>query len=191
MRQRPTRVILPGVKLYTRHGDDGSTSLFGGQRVEKHALRVEAYGAIDELNSALGLAATAADGTLKPIIEQLQAELFQLGATVCTPPGKSVRHVAPVTGAHVAQLETTIDALTEGLAPMRHFILPGGSEAAARLHVARTVCRRAERRLVALAQHEAVDPPVLAYFNRLSDLLFAMARAANHRAGVADVPWKP
>lgn len=180
------------IKLYTKQGDDGSTTLFGGQRVDKHALRVEAYGTLDELNSVLGLAAAVADEHhLRPMLLRLQAELFELGSAICTPPGKSVAHVSPFTAAHVERLERTIDDLTESLEPMRNFILPGGSEAAARLHLARTVCRRAERLIVALARIEPVEGPVLAYVNRLSDLLFAMARRANQLAGVADVAWKP
>lgn len=180
------------MKLYTRQGDDGSTSLFGGQRVQKDVLRVQAYGEVDELNSVIGLAAVVADEHhLRPLLLRVQAELFELGTAICTPPGKPVAHVTPFTNDQVERLEREIDTMTESLEPMRNFILPGGCESAARLHVARTVCRRAERAIVSLAHVEPVDAPVLAYINRLSDLLFAMARRANQLAGVADVPWQP
>ncbi|MEX2673075.1 MAG: cob(I)yrinic acid a,c-diamide adenosyltransferase [Phycisphaeraceae bacterium] len=180
------------MKLYTRQGDAGQTALFGGQRVEKNTLRVEAYGGVDELNSAIGFAAVVAEPEhIKPVLMQLQPELFELGSALCTPPGETIGHVKPFNGAQVERLEREIDRLTAVLEPMRHFVLPGGTESAARLHLARTVCRRAERQIVALAQAEPVDAPVLSYINRLSDLLFAMARRANQLAKVADIAWKP
>lgn len=180
------------MKLYTRHGDDGTTGLFGGQRVDKDSLRVAAYGLVDELNSALGLARCACGhDELTRIIDRLQPELFVLGANLCMPPGQRSDHIPPLSDQQVARLETTIDAVCEPLPAMRYFILPGGCELAARLHVARTTCRAAERAAVGLARAEPVDPPAIQYLNRLSDLLFAMARRANQLEGIEDVPWKP
>jgi len=179
------------VKLYTRTGDDGSTGLYGGQRTTKDALRVEAYGTVDEFNSALGMAGAACDDDeLSAIIHRVQSRLFDLGADLCTPlDATKVRHQVRITPAHVTELEGLIDAVTAKLPPLRTFILPGGCELAARLHVARTIARRAERRIVALAHAEPVGEGVVPYVNRLSDLLFAMGRRANQLAGVDDVPW--
>ena len=182
------------MKLYTKRGDGGQTDLFGGQSTSKHALRVEGYGCVDELNAALGLAlAACADDALGAVIRELQARLFELGADLATPRpvegGEDKAAIPRIAPEHAAALERQIDALDATLEPMRHFILPGGSELAARLHVARTVCRRAERRVVALAEGEDVGPAVVVYLNRLGDLLFVMARQANKLAGVADVPW--
>jgi cob(I)alamin adenosyltransferase len=180
-----------GMRIYTRTGDDGSTGLFGGARTSKGAPRVEAYGAVDECNAALGLARTAGvPAPVEAILAKVQASLFDLGAVLATPPGKASKSVGP-SDADVAELERAIDALEEHLAPLQTFVLPGGSEAAARLHLARTVCRRAEREVVRLSAIDAVDGAVVRYLNRLSDLLFVQARYANHVAGVADVPWKP
>lgn len=178
------------VKLYTRHGDDGTTGLFGGQRVAKDALRVEAFGTVDELNSALGLAAAACrHEELSRIISIVQPQLFDIGANLCTPLEANRQHIPAVTDEHVSALEAAIDAMCAPLEPMRTFILPGGSELAARLHVSRCVCRRAERIIVTLARQETIDALIVPYMNRLSDLLFAMARRANQLEGVEDVPW--
>jgi cob(I)alamin adenosyltransferase len=183
------------LRLYTRTGDDGTTSLFDGQRVPKDDPRVEACGALDELNAHLGAAAAAvrragvgpAWEALAGKIEQVQAELFTLGAEVATPAGSGREAQVPHCRAeHAARLESWIDEATAATGELRSFILPGGSDAACQLHVCRTVSRRAERRLVALA---AANPQAIIYLNRLSDLLFAWARYANHLAGVADVPW--
>lgn len=180
------------MRIYTRTGDGGETALLGGRRVRKSALRVEAYGELDELNACLGLAVSAlADAPTANLLTEIQRHLFALSARVAdaredgeTPPEK----IAFPEG-HVTMLERAIDAAEDSLPPLRMFVIPGGSEAGARLHLARTVCRRAERRLVALAAQEDIPPVFLAYLNRLSDLLFVLARAANHQAGAAERPW--
>ncbi len=180
------------MKLYTRTGDDGSTGLYGGGRTTKDALRVEAYGTVDELNAHLGLAAAVCDDpTMSEDLARLQSRLFDLGADLCTPNDASVKRQVRITSRHVTELEGLIDRESEALPPLTSFVLPGGSELAARLHVARTVCRRAERLIVALARTEPVGEGVVAYINRVGDLLFAMARRANVLAGVEDVPWTP
>lgn len=182
------------MKIYTRGGDDGSTALFGSGRVEKNHARIEAFGAVDELNALLGvaLAQIAAAGWESPELSQLlgdaQHHLFHLGAELATP--EAQKHgTALIEQRHVDALEEGIDRLERQLEPLKQFILPGGDPAAAQLHLARCVCRRAERRIVALTQAEAIrDLPVM-YINRLSDLLFVAARAANQAAGCGDVPW--
>ncbi len=181
------------MKIYTRRGDAGETDLFGGPRVGKDDLRVEAYGAVDELNSALGVCASATQHIdLRDLVRHVQGLLFDLGATLATPDEqrREKSGVPEPEADDIAALERHIDALEEELQPLRRFILPGGCHAAAALHVARTVCRRAERRTVALHRAEPVSEPCLRFLNRLSDLLFVMARAENHRAGVADVEWE-
>ena len=171
------------MKIYTRTGDKGETSLFGGSRVSKNDPRIEAYGTIDELNSHLGLCRTAsADAELA----RVQSDLFDIGAFLAAP--NSDRF--PSVGAgRIEDLERAIDAMESELKPLKTFIVPGGSESAARLHVARTVCRRAERRVLALDEDSPEMLTTIAYLNRLSDFLFVAARFANHRAGVADTPW--
>lgn len=181
------------MKIYTRRGDAGETDLFGGPRVGKDELRVEAYGAVDELNAALGVAAVASlQPDLQELAESAQARLFDLGAQLATPdPRHREKSGMPTVGtAEVELLETAVDRLEGELEPLRRFILPGGSPAAAAFHVARTVCRRAERRCVALGREAALEDGVLAYLNRLSDLLFVMARVENRRSGVPDVEWQ-
>lgn len=178
------------MKLYTRTGDDGSTGLFGGERVDKDAIRVEAYGTVDELNAALGLTLTACeDATLRQALTTIQSRLFDVGADLCSP-GEAKKPLS-VTQAHVEELEKLVDQVNDPLPELHNFILPGGSELAARLHLARTVARRAERRVVSLSRSEPVTETILPYLNRLNDLLFAMARRANQLAGVEDVPWTP
>jgi len=175
--------------IYTGTGDDGSTSLGGGARTTKTDPRIEACGALDELNCALGLAATACGfAELTGVIAELQSHLLELGAQLARPREGSCRH-APggITQAHVDRLERIIDRISESLAPLAGFVLPGGSDPAARLHLARAVCRRAERRMIALAQRQDVGAIPLAFINRLSDLLFVMARRANQLAGVPDI----
>jgi cob(I)alamin adenosyltransferase len=184
------------VKIYTRSGDGGETGLFGGPRVAKDDLRVEAYGAVDEANATLGearaRAAAAADGELEALLASCQDHLFAIGAELATPEGAKARaSLPPVDPAWAADLEAAMDRLDGELPPLRNFILPGGPPLAAALHVARAVSRRAERRVVALHHHAPVAPLVLAYLNRLSDFLFVAARAAARRAGAADVPWVP
>jgi cob(I)alamin adenosyltransferase len=178
------------VKIYTRTGDAGETSLFDGTRVKKHDGRVDAYGEVDETNAWLGLARSPAiDADLDAEIVLLQRDLFALGAQLADPADKIADRVtkAALGDADVARLERLIDRLEAQLPPLRRFILAGGTPAGAALHVARTVCRRAERRIVAL--EPAVDPVLLRYVNRLSDLLFVLARAVNHRARVPETEW--
>jgi cob(I)alamin adenosyltransferase len=178
------------VKLYTRTGDAGETSLFDGTRVSKSDSRVDAYGEVDELNAWLGLArASRLDDDLDAEIVQLQRDLFALGAQLADPADKITDRVtkAALDDNDVARLEQVIDRLEADLPPLRRFILAGGSPAGAALHVARTVCRRAERRMVAL--QPPVDAVLVRYVNRLSDLLFVLAREVNHRAGAAETEW--
>jgi cob(I)alamin adenosyltransferase len=220
------------MKLYTRTGDDGTTGLFGGERVAKDHPRISACGDIDELNAALGLVASelqrmSDEESGKPrltsrttppeqsqawsarktrggpdsdsfldlaqhVLTHLQSRLFDIGADLATPAGsKHATKVMRITNEHVAEAERSIDQIDAGNAPMKHFVLPGGTELASRLHLARTICRRAERSLVQLQRAEPITPAAMIYINRVSDLLFAMARRANSDAGVPDVPWVP
>jgi cob(I)alamin adenosyltransferase len=181
------------MKVYTRRGDRGQTDLFGGERVEKDAPRVEAYGAVDELSAVIGVAAAASEQKdLREESQRIQGELFDLGSHLATPdPAHRAKHGLPApSAAQVEALEGGIDRLEGELEPLATFVLPGGTPAAAAYHQARTVCRRAERAVVSLARVEDVDPAALRYLNRLSDLLFVMARVENRRAGRADVPWR-
>lgn len=181
------------MKLYTRTGDAGTTALFGGARVAKHHPRIEAYGTLDELNAHLGVAlALCEDERLAPLRDALvrvQHELFVAGADLATPLDAKP-FVPRIDAAHAARLEADIDRFDGDVPPLRQFILPGGTPAAAQLHVARTVCRRAERLVVEAGEREALSPDVLVYLNRLSDLLFAAARWANHAVGTDDVVWE-
>ncbi|HEX2044084.1 MAG TPA: cob(I)yrinic acid a,c-diamide adenosyltransferase [Gaiellaceae bacterium] len=189
MRRRDEPVRL--TRIYTRAGDAGETSLGDGSRVSKSDPRIEAYGTVDELNSALGLAlAGGLPGEFQPWLEEIQNDLFDLGADLSVPLA-GARERLRVTAAQVERLERLCDRVNERLDPLKSFVLPGGGEAAARLHVARTVCRRAEREAVALAEAADVNPAALAYLNRLSDLLFILARAANAAAGAAEPLWRP
>ena len=179
------------MKIYTKTGDSGETSLFDQTRVLKSDARVDAYGEVDELNACLGLARSAGvDDELAAAIADLQKDLFALGARLADPSAKIAARVtkATITETHIERLEHTIDRLEGELPPLQRFILPGGSLAGAALHLARTVCRRAERRVVALGAGE-VDRLVLVYLNRLSDLLFVMARAVNHRSRAPETEW--
>jgi len=181
------------LKVYTRRGDAGDTDLFGGPRVGKEDLRVEAYGAVDEANAAVGLAASRTrHDDLRALCRELQDRLFDLGGTLATPDAERRRksEVPSLGPDDVEALERRIDAFESELEPLSRFVLPGGNEAAAAFHLARTVCRRAERRCVALHRREPVDAASLGWLNRLSDLLFVMARVENRRAGVGDVPWR-
>ena len=178
--------------IYTRRGDRGETDLFGGPRVAKDHLRVEAYGAVDEASASLGVAvATSGHEDLREIGREVQGLLFDVGGTLATPDAerRSESGVPQVERAHVEDLERWIDRLEDELEPLRRFVLPGGTQAAAAFHVARTVCRRAERRCVALHREQPLAEELLRYLNRLSDLLFVMARVENRRAGLADVEW--
>lgn len=178
-------------KVYTRTGDDGTTGLGSGQRVAKDALRIEAYGDVDELNSFLGTAlACGLDERLVRAFTPIQNELFHLGSDLCIPEQDKERHRGPTIEArHVEALEGLMDELSEELPPLENFILPGGTPGAAALHVARAVCRRAERKLVTLAREEAVGPFVVTYLNRLSDALFVAARYENKQKGAPDIVW--
>lgn len=178
-------------KIYTKTGDDGTTGLGGGQRVAKDALRIETYGTVDELNAHLGVALAAnLETTLAVDLTRVQNELFHLGSDLCAlESDKAVRPVPHIEEKHVRALEAAMDRMTGALGPLTNFILPGGSVGAAHLHVARTVCRRAERLGVALAREEAIGSCVIPYLNRLSDALFVMARWENRHRGVADVTW--
>jgi cob(I)alamin adenosyltransferase len=185
-------------KIYTRSGDDGTTGLASGKRRRKDDLRVAAYGTVDEANAALGLArlSTAADPELDPMLARLQNDLFDLGADLATPPAEAPLPYEPLrmTQTQVDRLEREIDRLNADLTPLRSFVLPGGTPAAAALHLARTIARRAERLMVALAATEPVGAPSLKYVNRLSDFLFVAARYVNHKAegeGGGDVLWVP
>ncbi|HTQ04698.1 MAG TPA: cob(I)yrinic acid a,c-diamide adenosyltransferase [Polyangiaceae bacterium] len=179
------------MKIYTRTGDSGTTGLFGGARVDKDSQRVEAYGSVDELNACLGAARSiAGPGELGSVLEAIQSDLFTLGAELGCVPGKEARLGMRLVGTEdTARLEGLIDGAEAKLDPLKTFILPGGSALAASLHVARTVCRRAERRVIAARHAEPVRDEVVHYLNRLSDLLFVLAREANRHAGVSDTPW--
>lgn len=178
-------------RIYTRTGDSGETSLIGGARVAKSHCRVAAYGEVDELNSAIGFALSQMrDGASAERLARTQHDLFAIGARLATPREEAEsRAPPPVPAERVAEMEAWIDEAGAELEPLREFILPGGSPGAAALHLARTVCRRAERAVVALHAVEPVDPEVLRYLNRLSDLLFVFARLENRRAGCLDVTW--
>ena len=188
-------------RIYTRGGDAGQTSLGRGTRVAKHDVRVEAYGTVDETNSVIGLArsaiahAVAADsriGEADTILRRIQNDLFDLGADLCTPEGESKRGEGAlrIVASQVERLEKEIDAMNAELAPLNSFILPGGSEVAARLHLARTVSRRAERCITRLAAEQEINPEAVKYINRLSDHLFVLARRLNDN-GATDVLWVP
>lgn len=180
------------MKIYTKTGDRGQTGLFGGARVSKAHPRVDAYGDVDELNCAIGAARVhVSDARVDALLIEIQSELFALGAELARDPAKQVDlGIDVIEERNVQLLEAAIDELERDLAPLRTFILPGGSAEAALLHLARATCRRAERKLVALAEVETMRPELLRYVNRLSDLLFVMARHANFRAKVDDVPWQ-
>lgn len=180
------------MKIYTRTGDAGQTGLFGGGRVPKDDVRVAAYGEVDELNAVLGVARAAGLGALDEPCRVLQDRLFTVGAVLATPrDSKADAHIPHVDPVWITEMESTIDALEAELEPQRHFILPGGTAGSAALHLARTVCRRAERRVVPLFREGLIDEVALRFLNRLSDFLFVMARTVNHRAGVEDVKWIP
>jgi cob(I)alamin adenosyltransferase len=181
------------VPIYTRSGDQGETGLFGGGRVRKDDPRVDAYGEVDELNATVGLARSLGmDPELDRWAGEVQEQLFTVGAVLATPAGtQAAAHVPQVQPGWASAMEAMIDQLDRELPALRQFILPGGTSVASSLHLARTVCRRAERKVVGLARTGAVGAEVVVYLNRLSDYLFTLARAANARGGVKDVPWNP
>jgi cob(I)alamin adenosyltransferase len=177
-------------RIYTRTGDAGETGLIGGRRVPKDHPRVEAYGALDEVNSALGAArAFLQDDEIAAVLGRLQQDLFALGAEVAAPGGGA--NVPRATAAQVEALEQEIDRFEAALPPLRTFILPGGTPGGSLLHLARAISRRAERRLIALGRMEPLNPDLLRFLNRLSDLLFVLARTVNHREGAAEAAWPP
>lgn len=173
-------------KIYTKTGDDGTSGLIGGSRARKSDLRFSAIGALDETNSAIALAIATAQPEIAAVLIPIQGDLFEIGAELADPKAKM-----RLTAQHHANLEHAIDEFERDLPALRAFILPGGSEAAARLHLARTVCRRAERAVVALSEGTQVSPHIFAYLNRLSDLLFVLARTSNRLANVSDTEWTP
>jgi cob(I)alamin adenosyltransferase len=185
----------PGIvmKIYTKTGDEGDTGLFGGGRVPKDHPRVEAYGEVDELNSAIGVARAAAPVALfDELLESIQRDLFAIGGQLASPDPEKVRKALEKAGLseeRVALMERAIDEADRELPPLTAFVLPAGSAKAAALHLARTVCRRAERSVVGLSRDTAVSPLFVVYLNRLSDLLFTLARLANHREGVQETKW--
>ncbi len=178
-------------RIYTRGGDAGETSLGDGARVKKHDLRVEAFGTVDEANAAIGLARLSAAGEIDAMLARIQNDLFDLGADLCTPEdGRRAAGALRIQASQVARLEQEIDALNAALKPLDSFVLPGGTPAAAHLHLARTVTRRAERLVVALAAREAVNAEAVKYLNRLSDHFFVLSRHLNDK-GAGDVLWTP
>lgn len=181
------------LRIYTRAGDDGGTGLFGGGRVSKDDPRVEAYGDVDELNAAIGMAiAVSSDERIDAVLGPVQSDLLSIGALLATPDHAKMRDQlgkARLDDARIGELEHEIDRCDEGLPSLRSFVLPGGSTKAAALHVARTVCRRAERRVVSLDRSAGLPPVIRIYLNRLSDLLFMLARLANARAGSGETTW--
>lgn len=177
------------LKIYTKKGDSGETSLFGGKRVSKNSIRIEAYGTVDELNSHLGFARTqnptpSEDAALR----RIQETLFVLGSDLAAPKGGNTERIGEE---HVLELERSIDRMEKELPALKNFILPGGSPLGAQLHIARTVCRRAERLVTTLSVSEDLGPYPLKFLNRLSDLLFVMARHVNHSSGATETPWNP
>ena len=181
------------MKIYTRTGDKGETGLFGARRVSKASLRVDAYGDVDETNSQIGVARSfAKDGKIAEILEGIQEDLLALGSDLATPLHSPARSSArQITAADVKRLENSIDEIEERNTPLRRFVLPAGSNTASFLHVARTVCRRAERKVAALREKEAINEQCLIYLNRLADLLFVLARFANKREDIEEVEWEP
>lgn len=185
------------MKIYTRTGDAGTTGLYGGKRLPKHHLRIEAYGTVDELNATLGAAHAIIPHDLDlaleipPMLETIQRDLFDIGAHLATPyqAGEVPTSLPSIRPDAVTWMEDTIDRLDDHLEPLKNFILPGGSQAGSALHVARTVCRRAERRISELSETEYVDPYILQYLNRLSDHLFTLARVLNQVAGKPEIHW--
>ncbi|PLX32121.1 MAG: ATP:cob(I)alamin adenosyltransferase [Ignavibacteria bacterium] len=179
------------MKIYTKTGDGGETGLFGGRRVSKNSVRIEAYGTVDELNASIGLANSAVtDARLRSMLMTIQHTLFVLGSDLATPLETKNVHLRRISETDVKALELQIDTLEAELEPLRNFILPGGTEASSRLHVCRTICRRAERCIVQLDGTEDINTFDIHYINRLSDFLFVLARYANHAAGQPDIDWQ-
>lgn len=178
-------------KIYTKTGDKGETSLFGGKRLTKSHLRIEAYGTVDELNAVLGLVRDSLQNEhLRSILKSVQDRLFTIGANLASDPAKNMS-LPDLVPADIELLEKEIDSMEAELPPLKNFILPGGHVAVSFCHLARTVCRRAERHVVALHHSEPVENIILVYFNRLSDYLFVLGRKVAHDLGVEEIPWKP
>lgn len=181
-------------RIYTKTGDQGETHLAGGQRVRKDSARIECYGTVDELNAFVGMAAISAAESvpaLAPILRRVQHELFNLGSILATLPSDVHPKQARITAAEIRRLEIEIDGMNAELAPLRSFVLPGGTRLNTELHVCRTVCRRAERLAVALGHEESIPPETVQYLNRLSDAFFVWSRWVNHSLGIAEVLWEP
>ena len=176
-------------KIYTRTGDKGSTQLGDGKRVDKNSLRVDAYGSVDEANATIGLSILRTNTKIKKILQIIQNDLFDLGADLCMPDKKKIQKLK-ITKDRVDYIEKKIDSFNKELAPLSSFILPGGSESSTYLHIARTVTRRAERKVCALSKKERINPVAIIYLNRLSELLFVLARYTNNK-GKKDILWKP
>ncbi len=179
------------MKIYTKKGDKGTTALYGGKRVSKAELRIESYGTVDELNSFLGLVTTyMEEKEYTDLMHSIQSRLFDLGTHLAAEPGKKNLILPEITAAHIVQLENYIDKMNEVLPELKFFILPGGNKAASVAHVARTVCRRAERSVVRLAENENINPILVQYLNRLSDFLFVLARKLANDANEPEIVWK-
>ena len=178
-------------KIYTKTGDDGTTGLFGGARLPKDHIRIEAYGTVDELNAVIGfLMATTRDASLITFLQTIQSRLFTVGSNLASDPSKDM--ITPdLDESDITAIEQAIDTYQEALPPLKHFILPGGSQSVSAAHLARTVCRRAERRCVALAHDSSVDPIIILYLNRLSDYFFALARWLAFEEKVEEIKWIP
>ena len=180
------------MKIYTKTGDSGKTSLFGGTRVSKSSLRISAYGTVDELNSAVGVCRShGLEGSLDAFLERVQSDLFRVGGELAAPEGSKPSGLVPLGEAETHALEEEIDRLDAGLPPLKNFVLPGGVPAAAAAHTARSICRRAERVVVELSEREKVRNEIVVYLNRLSDALFVAARRINALAGAPERTWKP
>lgn len=179
------------MKIYTKTGDDGNTSLFGGERVKKNNLRIDSYGTIDELNAAIGITLTEnLDSEIKIVLTEIQNKLFQIGSELASPKNVKSSAIKKIANEEIFFLENSIDKFDEKLPPIKNFILPGGSKGSAHLHFARTICRRAERIIVELKEKENVSDNLLVYVNRLSDLLFTLARYENHVRQTPEIEWK-
>lgn len=182
-------------KIYTKTGDDGTTSLVGGSRISKDSAQVDAYGDVDELNSYIGLARTLADRDgqkrISDILEDMQQRLFDVGAILASPSGATHESLPQIPESKILEIEKLIDEVSLGLPELRSFVLPGGSELNAHLHIARAICRRVERKVISLAKTQKFSPNIVPYLNRLSDLLFAMARNAAATSKAAEYLWKP
>lgn len=179
------------MKIYTKTGDKGSTSLFGGKRVSKDDIRVEAYGTADELNAAIGLLiAELEHKDIRQFLGKIQNELFVVGSHLASDPSKKNDHIPELKEEIIRDLEMAIDQMDTELTPLKYFVLPGGSVSIATAHICRTICRRAERRIVSLTHHEQVDLNIVVYFNRLSDYLFTLSRYLAFRDGIGEIPWK-